>query len=273
MVLATPVLSTLLAYMINERKKSEIELFNAYKKLKKTQEQLIHSDKMAAMGQLAAGISHELNQPLTGIKGFAQAAIMNLERNSPLVNDLSKIVKQADRMDRIIRHIRLFARKSDGYMRKLDVNQPIEDALMLLTEQLKAHDIVVKKSLSGNLPKIQGDSNQLEQVFINLITNALDAIDSLKKSDNREITIKTAFSSDKEYIEVIIKDTGCGISDENLSNIFNPFFTTKSPDGGTGLGLSIVYRIIKDHKGYIYTDSEEGKGTTFRIKLPVRNRE
>ena len=254
---------------IIRRKNMQEALKDTYQKLKETQEQLIQSDKMAAMGQLAAGISHELNQPLTGIKGFAQVALTDLDKKSPLKKDIERIVEQADRMAKIIQHVRLFARKSDFKPTELNINKPIEDSFILLTQQLKTHNIRINKSLGKNLPMIEGDSNQLEQVFINLITNARDAIDSLKSPDGGEITIQSALSKDKKHIEVIFKDTGCGVSKENLNSLFNPFFTTKSPDCGIGLGLSIVYRIIESHKGSIEVDSEESRGTIFKITLPV----
>jgi len=258
-----------IANNITHRKKAEKKLTDAYQKLKETQEQLIQSGKMAAMGQLSAGISHELNQPLTGIKGFAQTVLMEMDENNPFKKDLQRIVEQADRMDKIIKHVRFFARKSDFRMKEIDINQPIEDSLTFLTQQLKTHNILINKSLGKNLPMIEGDSNQLEQVFINLITNARDAIDSLKSPDGGEITIQSALSKDKKNIEITFKDTGCGVSRENLNSIFNPFYTTKSPDGGMGLGLSIVYRIIEDHKGSIEVDSKEGRGTTLSIMLPI----
>ncbi len=254
---------------ITERKNSEQKLADAYKELKETQEQLIQSGKMAAMGQLAAGVSHELNQPLTGIKGFAQAILMDIDEKNPVRADLNKIIEQANRMDKIIQHVRFFARRSEFVMRKLDINQPIEDSLMLLNEQLRVHNIRVKKSLNSNLPGIQGDPNQFEQVFLNLITNAKDAIDNLMSPDGGELIVKTSLSRDKKNIEILFEDTGCGIPKENLEHIFNPFFTTKSPEGGIGLGLSIVYRIIENHKGKVEVESEEGKGTAFKITLPT----
>ncbi len=254
---------------ITEIKKKEKALDEAYQKLKQTQEELIQSGKMAAMGQLAAGVSHELNQPLTGIKGFAQAILMDLDEENPLKEDVKKIEEQADRMDKIIRNIRLFARKSDFKMEEINVNQPIEDSLMLLNEQLRIHNIRLHKFLSNNLPNIKGDHNQLQQVFLNLLTNARDAIDKLKRETGGDIIVKSYLSEDKKYVEIIFQDTGCGISKENLRNIFNPFFTTKSPDGGVGLGLSIVYRIIENHNGKIEVESKEGKGATFRIILPI----
>jgi len=254
---------------ISARKKAEQKLADAYQEVKDTQEQLVQSSKMAAIGQLAAGISHELNQPLTGIKGFAQVAFLDLDEQSPLRADLQKIIEQADRMDIIIQNVRLFAKKSEFVLKEFDINKSIEDTLMLLTEQLKVLNIRLQESLGSNLPLIKGDANQLQQVFLNLITNARDAIDSLKRPEGGEITIKTYLSQDKKNIEIIIQDTGCGIPGENLPNIFNPFFTTKSPAGGMGLGLSIVYRIIESHNGKIDVESQAGRGATFKILLPV----
>jgi len=254
---------------ITERKKAEQKLTDAYQKLKETQEELIQSGKMAAMGQLASGISHELNQPLTGIKGFAQTILMDIEEDNPIRKDVEKIIEQTDRMDRIIKNIRFFARRSEFKLEELDINQPIEDSLMLLKEQLRIHNIHLKKSLGEGLPKIKGDPNQLQQVFLNMITNARGAIDSLKDTNGGELIIKTALSKNKKNIEIIFQDTGCGISKKNIDHIFNPFFTTKSPDGGIGLGLSIAYRIIENRKGKIEVKSKEGKGATFRITLPI----
>jgi PAS domain S-box-containing protein len=259
---------------ITERSKAEKELRDAYHKLKEAQQQLIQSGKMMAMGQLAAGISHEINQPLTGIKGFAQAVLTELDVNSPIREDIQKIVKQSDRIDRIISNVRLFAHKSKFKMEELDINKPIEDSLMLLSEQLRVHNIRLNKSLTPELPKIKADPNQLQQVFVNLITNARDAIDSLKSPGGGELLVKSSLSQDQKNIEVIFQDTGRGILKENLKNIFNPFFTTKSPYAGTGLGLSIVHRIIESHKGNIEVASKQGKGTMFRIILPaIKTRE
>ena len=258
---------------ITKRKKEEQKLADAYQELKNAQEQLMQSSKMAAMGQLAAGISHELNQPLSGIKGFAQSALMDAPAGSVINKDLKKIVEQADRMDAIIKNIRFFARKSEFKMEELDINKPIEDSLMLLNEQLKVHNIRFRKDLDKDLPRIKGDSNQLQQVFLNLITNARDAIDIRNDPSGGELIIKTALSEDKKSIEIFFEDSGCGIPGEDMENIFNPFFTTKSPDGGIGLGLSIVYRIIENHKGRIEAESKLGKGTVFKIALPVERKE
>jgi signal transduction histidine kinase len=254
---------------ITERKKAEEALQNAYHQLKETQEQLIQSGKMVAMGQLSAGISHELNQPLTGIKGFTQAILMDLDESSPIRQDLKKIEQQAERMDKIIKNIRLFAQKARFKLEPIDINQPIEDSFMLLNQQLKLHNIKVEKHLKPDLPKIKGDANQLQQVFLNLITNARDAIDALNKNSGGAINVTTDLDKDRQNIKVVFSDTGCGIKKEELNNIFNPFYTTKSPGGGIGLGLSICYRIIQDHKATIEVNSKRGKGTSFILIFPV----
>jgi C4-dicarboxylate-specific signal transduction histidine kinase len=265
------VISTVhIAKDITERKQAEEDREKAFHKLKQTQEELIQSSKMAAMGQLASGISHELNQPLTGIKGFAQAMFMEADESNPFRSDLNKIIEQADRMDKIIKNVRFFARKSEFKMEPLDINIPIEDSFVLLSEQLRVHNIHVEKLLAKNLPKIKADSNQLQQVFLNLITNSRDAIDSLKSAEGGKLIIKTSLSEDKKNIIIIFKDTGCGISKEDLTNIFNPFFTTKSPGGGIGLGLCIAYRIIDNHAGRIEAENTESKGAAFKITLPVK---
>jgi len=257
---------------ITERKKAEEELRLAYKKLQQTQQELIQVNKMTAMGQLAAGISHELNQPLTGIKGFAQAVLADLEKESPFRSDLNKIVEQADRIDDIIKNVRFFARKSDFNMVETDINQVISESLMLLNQQLKVHNIRVIQELGLGIPKIQGDPNQLQQAFINIINNARDAILSLNRPEGGEIRIRTALAQDKKHVEINFQDTGCGIPDESHQYIFTPFFTTKSPKGGMGLGLSITYRIIENHRGKIEFQSKAGEGTIFRIVLPVKEK-
>jgi len=257
---------------ITEHKRAEEELKLAYKKIQQTQQELIQSSKMAAMGQLAAGISHELNQPLTGIKGFAQAVLMDLEKESPFRNDLNKIVGQVDRMDAIIKNVRFFARKSDFKIVELDINHVVSDSLMLLSQQLKVHNIRVIQELGSDIPKMQGDPNQLQQAFINIINNARDAILSLNRPEPEggEIRIQTSLSQDKEHVEINFQDTGCGIPEGNLQYIFSPFFTTKSPDNGMGLGLSVTYRIIENHRGKIEFQSKAGEGTIFRIVLPLK---
>jgi two-component system NtrC family sensor kinase len=257
--------------MLKEKEKTEEELRRAYNKLKETQAQLMQSSKMAAIGQLAAGISHELNQPLTGIRGFAQAMLMSSDEKSPIRADIQKIIEQADRIDAIIKNVRLFARQSDFQIKEIDINKPIEDTVMLLSQQFKLRNIKLNIILNPNLPKIKGDISQLQQAMINLISNARDALESVNRAEGKEVTVQSSLSGDRENIELIIRDNGCGISRDDLSNLFNPFFTTKGPDRGIGLGLAIVYRIIENHKGKILVESIEGKGTAFKIVLPIKS--
>jgi PAS domain S-box-containing protein len=255
---------------LRDRKQAEEALRATYKKLQQAQQELIQASKMAAMGQLAAGISHELNQPLTGIKGFTQAVLADLEKESPFRNDLNKIVGQVDRMDTIIKNVRFFARKSDFDIVELDINQVILNSLMLLSQQLKTHNIRVIQEFDPDIPMIQGDPNQLQQAFLNIISNARDAILGLNRPEGGEIHIQSSLSQDKKHIEITFQDTGCGIPEGSLQHIFSPFFTTKSPDKGMGLGLSITYRIIENHQGKIDFKTKEGEGTTFNIAFPLK---
>jgi len=256
---------------ITQRKKAEEELKRAYEELKETQEELIQTAKMGAIGQLAAGISHELNQPLTGIKGFAQAALWELKNNNPLKEDLERIVEQTNRMSRIIQNIHRFSRKATFEMKNLSINKVVEDALMLLNKQLQVRGIKLEKSLAEDLPPVKGDANQLQQVFINILANARDSIEKCESKSARSIRVRTGLNKNNSHIQIIFKDNGCGISKENQKRIFDPFFSTKSPEEGVGLGLSIVKRIIDAHKGRVGVESEEGKGATFIIKLPLPN--
>ncbi|MCM8813351.1 MAG: ATP-binding protein [Candidatus Omnitrophica bacterium] len=263
------VVMQLLQEDIAQRMRTEKELALACQKLQETQRELIQSGKLAAMGQLAAGISHELNQPLTGIKGFSQVILSELPDDDPHRDDLVRIIEQADRMDRIIQNVRMFARKSEFEKRPLDIHDPLEKALSLIAQQLTVHNIQVVREL-GDVPPILGDMNSLQQVFVNLLTNARDAVDSARRPEGGVITVKSALSSDGKKVEISVSDNGCGIPAENLDHVFNPFFTTKSPHGGMGLGLSIVYRIVEDHRGVIRVSSQVHTGTTFTIILPTQ---
>ncbi len=241
--------------------------------VKRLEQEIIQANKMVTIGQLAAGVAHELNQPLTGVKGFAQTLLMDLDEQSPFREDLQKIIEQAERMNRIINGMRSFSRQSEFELQELDINKPIADSLLLVRQQLKVHNIKVETFLDKTLPKIEGDACQMQQVFLNLIINAKDAIDSLKSSKGGKLIIKTALSEDKKNIEITFQDTGCGISKETLEFVFKPYFSTKSPEESMGLGLSIVYRIIESHKGKIEVKSEANKGTSFKITLPILCRE
>ena len=259
-----------------ERKQAEEALKQTYQDLRNTQGQLIQAAKLASIGQLSAGVAHELNQPLMVIRNKAQLIQRAIKKNrleeDDLNGQLTAIERNTKRMMNIINHLRTFSRQSPLDFHPVDINRVIENTFLMMGEQLRRHDIEVKKDPAANLPGIQGDANQLEQVFLNLIINAGDAIETA--GNNRRIEIITRISDEvKGAIEILIKDTGGGISKECLEKIFDPFFTTKEVGKGTGLGLSISYGIVKDHKGEIEVAETGPEGTTFRIRLPIASNE
>jgi PAS domain S-box-containing protein len=262
---------------ITERKMAENELRKAYEELKKTQIQLIKSGKLAAMGELAAGIVHELTEPLVGISGFAAALLEdtnNFKVKSAILEpdirkfleqsaaDLDMIGQQTDHMTQIISHVRTFAHESRMEKEWNDINPRIENVLALFSKDLRVHNIRVVTNLASGLPRIFCNANELSQVMINLITNARDAMDA--KGKGGQFTITTGKSDGGVCIEV--EDTGTGADTETVSHMFEPFFSTKN--GRMGLGLSIVHRIITDHGGTINVECRQGEGCKFTIRLP-----
>jgi PAS domain S-box-containing protein len=262
---------------ITERKHREEEYKKAYEELKKTQIQLIQSGKLAAMGEMSAGIVHELTQPLLGISGFAAALhedLNDLQVKSAIADpdirkfmeqsaaDLDMIRQQTDRMTQIMNRMRTFAHESRTGKEWIEINPRIENVLALFSQQLRFHNIQVVTNLTSGLPQIFCNANELAQVMINLITNARDAMDA--KGQEGQLTITTGESGSGIYIEV--EDTGTGADTEAVSHMFEPFFTTKN--GGMGLGLSIIHRIITDHGGTINVECRQGEGCKFTIRLP-----
>ena len=248
--------------------------------LKSVQTQLIQSAKLASIGELAAGVAHELNQPLMIIRTTAQLMLRKKNKSTlgdvKLLDGLNSIERNTKRMMNIINHLRTFSRQIKGEFMPVDINKILQDSFLMIGEQLSLRNIEVTKNLSSDLPKVLADANQLEQVFLNMLTNARDAIESnvdAKQADaepQKKIVITTQVPDDaKDKVEILFKDTGGGISREVLKNIFDPFYTTKEVGKGTGLGLSISYGIIQNHKGEIDTAETGPEGTTFRITLPV----
>ena len=242
-------------------------------RLRETQAQLIQASKLASIGELAAGIAHELNQPLmvirTGIQMIERSISKKMIDLSSILEDMKLFDRNTKRMVKIINHLRTFSRQSNIDFEPTDINRVIEDALSMISEQLRIRNITLSTTLSPNLFKIHGNGNQLEQVILNLLTNARDAIEDKNESIGK-IEIKTELSNDESTVNIYIKDSGKGISSDAMDHIFNPFYTTKEVGKGTGLGLSISYGIIKDHHGEIFVLETDNSGTTFGISLPVK---
>lgn len=236
--------------------------------------QLIQASKMTSLGQLSAGIAHELNQPLNAIKMGSEFLSMMYENNDLSSEQLEQISHeisvQVDRATEIINNLREFGRKSDFTKEKTDINKPVHNVLSITGQQLKLQNIYVKLNLSDDLPPIMAHKNRLEQVIFNLITNARDAIiqsrEESKAVEPGEITISTGIEN--ENVVLTISDTGTGMPESVREKIFDPFFTTKQTGMGMGLGLSISYGIIKDYEGEIDIESTEGVGTIFKIYFP-----
>jgi len=239
-------------------------------KLKAAQARLIEASKMRALGELVAGVAHELNNPLMASQTILHVIMRNVPQDWPERERLELIRKCNERIGKIVDHLREFSRQTKPELQPMDINHPIENALMITGQQLLNHGISLVRQLAPNLPKIMGDPNQLEQVFLNLIANARDAIDDAG-GQKKELTITTGLSEDEgaPSIFVSVKDSGVGIPPENMEKIFEPFFSTKPVGKGTGLGLSLCFGIVEAHGGRIDIKSRMGEGTKVTITLPV----
>lgn len=234
-------------------------------KLQETHLQLISSEKLASLGKLAAGIAHEINNPLGGILIYASLIIEDLAENHPVRGDLLRIVQEASRCKDIVKSLLEFARQTEPKMEPVDINRAITDGLFFLENQALFHNIRIIKRLDPFLPLVRGNGSQLKQVFMNISVNAAESMGT-----GGALAITTKLSPDGKSVSIEFSDTGEGIPEENLSRIFDPFFTTKEIGKGTGLGLSTSYGIIEDHGSKIGVKSKVGEGTTFTIDLPVQ---
>jgi two-component system, NtrC family, sensor kinase len=232
--------------------------------LHKAQEQLVQSEKMAAFGQLGAGIAHEVRNPLAGILGYTQLSLRKVERETKIHKNLMIIEKETKRCTEIINSLLKFARQEKFSLELIDINQVIEDAAAIVDHQLSINDIRLEKELVPGLPQIMGNANQIQQVLINLMINSQQAMDG-----NPGFVRLSSQYLDPGHIELRVSDNGPGMNEEVKARLFEPFFTTKSGGQGTGLGLSVSFGIIKQHKGEIQIESEPGSGAAFIITLPA----
>jgi two-component system NtrC family sensor kinase len=244
----------------------ELKVEQRSEELKKIHEQLFRSEKLASLGKLAAGVAHEINNPLTGVLTNASLLLEDLEEGDPRREDVEVIVSETIRCREIVKRLLDFARQTKPQKKITNINTLINNIILLVKNQTSFRNIVIDKNLDENLPEVMADLDQIQQVFINLIINASEAMTKGGKLD-----IDSKLDKTGEYIEVIFKDNGPGIPNHIKARIFDPFFTTK--EQGTGLGLSISYGIIERHGGKINLDTKPGEGTTFTIFLPIKAEE
>jgi two-component system NtrC family sensor kinase len=229
--------------------------------LQRTQRQLFHAERMASIGKLAAGIAHEINNPLTGVLTSGQLLLDDCPPDSPDHEDLETIVNETLRCRRIIRGVLDFARQSAPEKRRMRISPVIATTLAFLEHQASFHNIEIIQDIQEDMPHVLIDKDLIQQVFTNILVNASEAMKEVGT-----LTITADYRPESDQVRVCISDTGCGIPEEDLPKIFDPFYTKK--EMGTGLGLAISYGIIAEHGGTIDVQSEPGKGTTFTISLP-----
>jgi signal transduction histidine kinase len=236
------------------------EVAKAKAELQATEKELAHQEKLAALGEMAAGVAHELRNPMTAVKGFAQRIYRKLPEGDSNKKYASIIVEEMDRINWLIKDVLDFARKPDPVFSPNDIHKILEDVLFMFREDFKKFPIQIDKQF-GDIPELAFDGDQIKQVFTNIIGNAIDAME-----EGGTLSLRTRH--DDKWVYIDVQDTGPGIWPEILKDIFNPFFTTKST--GTGLGLSNAHRLVELHGGDIVVDSRVGQGSTFTVKLPYR---
>ena len=236
------------------------------RELQDAQLQLLQSEKMSSLGKLAAGVAHEINNPLGGILIYSNLLIEEMEDSDPKREDLKRIADEATRCKEIVKSLLEFARQTGPKMEPIDINRAINEGLFFLENQAAFLNIEIIQKLDLTLPLIEGNSSQLKQVFMNIMVNAAEAMEG-----RGALTVTTALQPENNSVLIEFSDTGKGIPPEYISKIFDPFFTTKEVGKGTGLGLSLSYGVIEQHKGKIDVKSEVGGGTCFVIELPAKH--
>ena len=232
--------------------------------LEGAQRRLRVSERLASMGQLSAGVAHELNNPLGTILLYTHMLLREMPQDDPRRADLETVAAEASRCGSIVRSLLDFARESSVTRSPTDVAQMVQDVLGIMG--LKAHSLgaTLSADAEDGLPLVMVDPNQIRQVIVNLVQNGLDAA-----GEGGKVTVRARRLPDGESLEITVEDDGCGIPAENMDRLFTPFFTTKQGSGGTGLGLALVYGIVTMHSGQVSASSEPGRGTVFRVRLPI----
>ena len=237
--------------------------------LKKSQETMVQQEKMVGIGQLAAGIAHELNTPLGTIIGYAQMLREDLTQkpgpaNRDDIDEIDEIIGQAGRCRDLVKNLLNFSRRSTTEKAKADINDIIGRILSLVDHDFEMKGVRVHADLDSDLPQASVNDNEIAQVILNLANNAADSMPA-----GGDLYVSTCYNDISDEIEIAVRDTGHGIKESDRNRVFEPFFTTKEVGKGTGLGLSISYKIVQNHSGSIDFDSVMGQGTTFRVRLPA----
>ncbi len=257
-------------YLLNDQGEGIVLHYRDITDEKDLQKKLMHSEKMAAVGTLAGGVAHEINNPLGGILAFVQLVMRALGESNACQDDLKEIEDAALRCKKIVRNLLDFSReRSDEQMEQVCLNDAIAKTMSLITVNARQTHVQVDQELEKDLPSVIGDFNRLQQVLLNLVTNGMHAM----RDDGGVLTLGTFTNPERSKVFLQITDTGIGIKKEDLDRIFDPYYTTKGQGEGTGLGLSITYKIIEDHKGGIDVESELGKGTVITVQMPAVTRD
>ena len=263
-----PILVHFSASAIRDEENNPIYIAGIFRDItqkKLWEEQMIQAEKLASIGQLIAGITHEINNPLTGIMGFAQFLKINPKCDKEMQEDLETINKEAIRAKEILQKLMVFSRNHEITQQLISINDILKETKKLFNYELKKGHLEFVEELKENLPCVTGDPHQFQQIFLNIATNAIQAM----REKGGTLTVKT--EQDNDIIKITFKDTGPGIKPEDIPRVFDPFFTTKKVGEGTGLGLSVSYGMVKQNKGKIYVHSKEGEGATFTIEFPVEH--
>jgi two-component system NtrC family sensor kinase len=249
----------------------EVRLEQRTLKLKNDLARLLHEDKMIALGKLVASSVHEINNPIAGIHTLARLLLRSLDEGPPKEESLEEfrrylqlVSDESARCGQIVSNLLSFSRQTKIAHRLFNVNVIMRSVVLLVQHKMRLQKITVEENLAEDLPEIEGDQNQIQQCLMNIVFNAIEAM-----PEGGKLTLTTSFQRKGRKVQVAVSDTGCGIPPENISSIFEPFFSTKTKDKGVGLGLSVVHGIIREHQGTIYVDSTVGVGSTFTMKFPA----
>jgi len=268
---------------ITQHKKEEEEITNRLEQMvedrtrqvKETHEKLLHQDKMSSLGKLSASVVHEINNPIAGIlnlimlmQRIAEEETLGQDQIEQFNQYLKLMETETRRTSRIVSNLLAFARQSKMEPKRVNLNRLVEQTLFLNSNLLKIDGVKVDNNLDPDLPDLLGSEDQLQQVFMNLVSNATEAMEG---AGGGVLTIESKHLLSEDSLQINFQDTGPGIPEEDISKLFEPFFTTKKKGKGVGLGLSVAYGIVQEHGGSIYVKSKEGKGTTFQVRLPLNS--